>query len=139
MMRYRGGELAAFEMLYRRHKDPLYRYLLRGCARPEVAAELFQDVWASLVRVRGSYQPRAKFSTWLYRMAHNRLIDHLRQAPRMPLPLEEELIPAAAEHERPEARALAQESAGRLRRALSALPAEQRQAFLLHEEAGLSL
>ena len=139
MMQYRGGKMAAFEMLYRRHKDPLYRYLLRGCARPDIAAELFQDVWASLVRVRAAYEPRARFSTWLYRMAHNRLIDHLRLAPRAPLPLEEELIPAAAEHERPEARALAGESAGRLRRALADLPAEQREAFLLHEEAGLSL
>jgi RNA polymerase sigma-70 factor (ECF subfamily) len=100
-----------------------------------VAAELFQDVWASLIRVRASYEPRAKFSTWLYRMAHNRLIDHLRLVPRAPLPLEEELIPAAAEHERPEAQALAGESAGRLRRALAALPVEQREAFLLHEEA----
>ncbi len=139
MMQYRDGTLAAFETLYRRHKDPLYRYLLRGCARPDVAAELFQDVWASLIRVRGSYQPRARFSTWLYRMAHNRLIDHLRQLPRAPLPLEDEMIPAAAEHERPEAQALARESAARLRRALAALPAEQREAFLLHEEAGLSL
>lgn len=139
MMQYRGGELAAFELLYRRHKDPLYRYLLRGCAHADVAAELFQDVWASLVRVRASYEPRAKFSTWLYRMAHNRLIDHLRLVPRAPLPLEEELIPAAAEHERPDAQALAGESASRLRRALAALPVEQREAFLLHEEAGLSL
>ncbi len=138
-MQYRGGALPAFEMLYRRHKDPLYRYLLRGCAQPEVAAELFQEVWASLVRVRLSYEPRAKFSTWLYRMAHNRLVDHLRLAPRTPLALDEALIPAAAEHERPEARALAGESAARLRLALAALPAEQREAFLLHEEAGLSL
>ena len=139
MMQYRSGKLAAFEMLYRRHKDPLYRYLLRGCAHADVAAELFQEVWASLVRVRATYEPRAKFSTWLYRMAHNRLIDHLRLLPRAPLPLEEELIPAAAEHERPEAQALAGESASRLRRALAALPAEQREAFLLHEEAGLTL
>jgi RNA polymerase sigma-70 factor (ECF subfamily) len=139
MMQYRNGGMAAFEILYRRHKDPLYRYLLRGCAHPETAAELFQDVWAGLIRTRGGYQPRARFTTWLYRMAHNRLIDHLRQAPRAPLALQEEMIPAAAEHERPEARALAGESAARLRRAMAALPAEQRDAFLLHEEAGLTL
>lgn len=131
--------MTAFEQLYRRHKDPLYRYLLRGCAHPEAAAEMFQDVWASLVRVRAGYEPRAKFSTWLYRMAHNRLVDHIRQAPRAPLPLEEELIPAAAEHERPEARTLQGELAERLRRALALLPPEQREAFLLHEEGGLSL
>lgn len=139
MMQYRDGDLLAFEMLYRRHKDPLYRYLLRGCAHPDSAAELFQDVWAGLIRARAGYEPRARFSTWLYRLAHNRLIDQLRLAPRAPLPLEEELIPAAAEHERPEAQALAGEAGRRLRQALRALPAEQCEAFLLHEEAGLSL
>jgi RNA polymerase sigma-70 factor, ECF subfamily len=139
MMRYRDGDLAAFEMLYRRHKDPLYRYLLRGCAHAESAAEMFQDVWAGLVRSRAGYEPRARFGAWLYRLAHNRLIDHLRLQPRAPLPLEEELIPAAAEHERPEAQALAGERGQRLRQALAALPAEQREAFLLHEEAGLTL
>ncbi|MBV8062567.1 MAG: sigma-70 family RNA polymerase sigma factor [Nevskia sp.] len=139
MMQYRNGEMTAFEQLYRRHKDPLYRYLLRGCAHPESAAEMFQDVWAGLIKARAGYEPRARFSTWLYRMAHNRLVDHWRQAPRAPLPLEEELIPAAAEHERPEARVLAGEAAQRLRRALTALPVEQHEAFLLHQEAGLSL
>ena len=89
MMRYRDGEAAAFEQLYRRHKDPLYRYLLRGCAHPDSAAELFQDVWAGLIRSRAGYQPRARFGTWLYRMAHNRLVDHLRLAPRAPLAIKE--------------------------------------------------
>lgn len=131
--------MRAFETLYRRHKDPLYRYLLRGCAHADAAAEMFQDVWAGLIRARAGYEPRARFSTWLYRMAHNRLIDHLRLMPRAPLSLEEELIPAAAEHERPEAQALAGECGRRLRQALASLPAEQREAFLLHEEAGLSL
>ncbi|MDR3414718.1 MAG: RNA polymerase sigma factor [Nevskia sp.] len=139
MMMYRSGDMAAFEVLYRRHKDPLYRYLLRGCAHREAAAELFQDVWAGLVRSRGSYEPRARFGAWLYRMAHNRLIDHLRLAPRAPQALDEELLPPAAEHERPEARLLAGESATRLRRALADLPVPQREAFLLHEEAGLTL
>lgn len=138
-MMYRDGDPLAFEMLYRRHKDPLYRYLLRGCAHPDSAAEMFQDVWAGLVRARAGYEPRARFGAWLYRLAHNRLIDHLRRAPRAPLPLEEELIPAASEHERPEAQALAGEAGLRLRRALQTLPVEQREAFLLHEEAGLTL
>ena len=139
MLRYRDGDLAAFETLYRRHKDALYRYLLRGCGQPEAAAELFQDVWASLVRARARYEPRAKFSTWLYRLAHNRLIDHLRLLPRTPLPLDDDPPLAAAEHERPDAQALATEVRARLQGALSALPLEQREAFLLHEEGELTL
>jgi RNA polymerase sigma-70 factor (ECF subfamily) len=139
MQRYRDGELAAFESLYARHKDALYRYLLRGCTQPEAAAEMFQDVWASLIRTRHRYEPRAKFSTWLYRIAHNRLIDHWRLQPRAPLPLDEEMEIAAAEHERPDMQALAQERGRRLRQALGDLPIEQREAFLLHEEGGLTL
>jgi len=139
MLRYRDGDLAAFETLYRRHKDALYRYLLRGCAQPEAAAELFQDVWASLVRARARYEPRAKFSTWLYKLAHNRLIDHLRLLPRAPLPLDDDPPFAASEHERPDAQALAAEKRLRLQSALAALPVEQREAFLLHEEGELTL
>jgi RNA polymerase sigma-70 factor, ECF subfamily len=147
MMQYRHGTLAAFEQLYRRHKNPLYRYLLRGCGQAETAGELFQDVWASLVRARSSYQPRAKFTTWLYTLAHHRLIDHLRCLPRQPLSLsvdddDETPTPAAlwaAEHERPDAQAVAAEQRLNIRRALAALPIEQREAFLLHEEGGLTL
>ena len=139
MMQYRDGDPLAFEMLYRRHKDPLYRYLLRGCAHADNAAELFQDVWASLVRARAGYEPRARFSTWLYRLAHNRLIDHLRLAPRAPLLWGGELVLSVADHARPEAQSLASEAGRCLRQALLKLPAEQREAFLLHEEAGLGL
>jgi RNA polymerase sigma-70 factor (ECF subfamily) len=147
MMQYRDGTLAAFETLYRRHKDPLYRYLLRGCGRPEVAAELFQDVWANLVRTRASYEPRARFTTWLYRLAHNRLIDHVRTLPRQPQAqaqalddtAEDEPALTAAAREQPEAQTLAAERAARVQRALAALPLDQREAFLLHEEGELTL
>lgn len=139
MLRYRDGELAAFDVLYGRHKDPLYRYLLRGCAHPEAAAELFQDVWANLIRSRHRYEPRAKFTTWLYRLAHNRLIDHLRLQPRTPAALDDAMEIPSADHERPDSQVLAAEQRARLRRALLALPIEQREAFLLHEEGELTL
>ena len=151
MMQYRNGGLAAFELLYRRHKDPLFRYLLRGCGQADIAGELFQDVWASVVRVRLTYQPRARFTTWLYTLAHHRLIDHLRLAPRVPVSLtrqdddedaDEGPVPLSlrsAEHEQPESQAVAAEQRQRILLALAALPIEQREAFLLHEEGGLSL
>lgn len=49
-----------------------------------VAEELFQDVWIRLIGARGRYQVRARFTTFLYRMAHNRLVDHYRQQSRRP-------------------------------------------------------
>jgi RNA polymerase sigma factor (sigma-70 family) len=57
----------------------LYRYLLRQCREPAAAEELFQDVWMNLIRARAGYTVQAKFTTYLYRLAHNRLIDHYRK------------------------------------------------------------
>ena len=140
MLRYRSGSMAAFETLYARHKGGVYRYLLRGCAGDaNSAAELFQDVWAHLVRAAPRYEPRARFSTWLYTLAHNRLIDHHR-VQRLPTDtLDPELAIAAPEHENPEAQAQAAAQQRRLIAALQGLPLEQREAFLLKEEGGLSL
>lgn len=139
MLRYRDGDTAAFETLYHCHKDAMYRYLLRGCSNPDRAAELLQDVWASVIRSRATYKPRAKFTTWLYRLAHNRLVDEYRSAKPATAPLEDASPVAVPEHEQPEAQL---QSGHRLRKILTALarlPLEQRQAFLMKEEGGLSL
>jgi len=71
MVRYAGGDLRAFEALYRRHRSPLYRYLARHTRDPEVANDIFQEVWSRVISSRARYEPRAKFSTFLYRIAHN--------------------------------------------------------------------
>lgn len=130
--------MAAFEMLYRRHKDPLFRYFLRGCDSREAAAELYQDVWASLVKARARYEPRAKFTTWLYTLAHNRLMDHfrLRVLPTAPV---EEAEAVEDQSPRPDQAARQHELRARLSACLAQLPIEQREAFLLKEEGGLSL
>jgi RNA polymerase sigma-70 factor (ECF subfamily) len=78
MLAYAAGDAAAFETLYSRHKGGVYRYVLRQCANAGIAEELFQDVWMNVLRARASYVPTAKFTTWLYRIAYNRLIDHWR-------------------------------------------------------------
>ena len=79
MLGYRNGDAAAFEVLYIRHKGALYRYLLRQCRIAAVAEELLRDVWLNLVRARERYEVRAKFTTYLFRLAHNRLIDYYRR------------------------------------------------------------
>ena len=139
MLRYQEGDTAAFETLYRRHNDPLYRYLMRMCRHRATAEDVFQEVWGKIIKARSSYRPTAKFTTFLYRVAHNCFIDDVRRNKRHAgaTVLEPELH--ADPQESPETiteRSLAKE---RLQVALLDLPEEQRDVFLLHEEAGLSV
>lgn len=139
MLRYKDGDTAAFETLYRRHNDALYRYLLRMCRHRDTAEDIFQDVWGKIIKSRAKYRPSAKFTTFMYRVAYNCFIDHVRRNKRHANPAEFEPERHADDAELPEMateRSLARE---RLAIALQQLPEEQRDAFLLHEEAGLGL
>lgn len=139
MLRYRDGDSAAFETLYRRHNDALYRYLLRLCRHRDTADDIFQDVWSKIIRARRRYRPTAKFATYLYRVAHNCFIDHLRRNKRHTYTVDIDPDTQAGGDEAPDAeteRALARR---RLEVALAALPYEQRDAFLLREEAHLNV
>ncbi|MGB5510702.1 MAG: RNA polymerase sigma factor [Woeseiaceae bacterium] len=139
MLRYKDGDVAAFETLYRRHNDALYRYLLRLCRHRESAEDIFQEVWGKIIKSRDNYRVTAKFTTFLYRVAHNCFIDHLRRNKRHANGLELDVDQHAGNEAQPDMdteRLLAKE---RLARALLDLPDEQRDVFLLHEEAGLSI
>ncbi|HEY7943254.1 MAG TPA: RNA polymerase sigma factor [Casimicrobiaceae bacterium] len=146
MLAYGAGDAAAFDALYARHKGGVYRYLLRQCRDAGIAEQLFQDVWMNLIRVRASYQPSAKLATWLYTLAHNRLIDHHRASARVTLVSTDDeshaevaaALPANRRAE-PETRAANRELGARLKAAVATLPAAQRDAFLLQQEGGLSL
>ena len=85
MTRYREGDVAAFELLYSRHRGPLFRYFLRHGVDRETAAELFQEVWARVIQARKRYEPTAKFTTFMYTLAHNVRVDHYRRAGRRPV------------------------------------------------------
>lgn len=142
MLRYRNGEVRAFELLYERHKGPLFRFMLRQCGQRAVAEELFQDVWTNLIRSRGSYRVRAKFTTLLYRMARNRLIDYRRSASANPghdYAAAVESRETAATDPGPQNRLETERTGERLRALIASLPADQRDAFLLREEGGLRL
>ena len=146
MLAYVTGDAAAFDVLYGRHRGGVYRYLLHQCRHRGTADELFQDVWMNLIRARASYAPTAKFATWLYRLAHNRLIDHYRASGRLTLVSTEDeahqdavATLSGAPGDEPQARAENRELGERLRAAVAALPLAQRQAFLLQQEGGLSL
>ena len=143
MLAYRDGAASAFDELYRRHKSALYRYLLRQCRDAAIAEELFQDVWMNLIRARAGYTVTARFATYLYRLAHNRLIDHYRR--RSPAVLvsfeaegEEHALPAPRTAD-PQIAFDARAQAAKLLELLGELPAAQREAFVLQHEAGLSI
>jgi len=139
MLRYRDGDVGAFETLYRRHKDPVYRYLLRLSGHAQVAEDVFQEVWGKIIAARESYRPTAKFTTFLYRVAHNCFIDYLRRSRRHAgnLPFDPEMHRDPGET--PETTAERRLARERLEKALADLPDEQRDAFLLHEEGGLTV
>jgi RNA polymerase sigma-70 factor (ECF subfamily) len=144
MLRFGGGDAAAFDALYERHRSGVFRYLLRQCGNRAAAEELFQDIWMNLVQARSRYRVEAKFSTYLYTVAHNRLMDHFRRHKQVDLvALDEEEddrleLPGSATLQ-PERAAESRQQAARLLALVQALPPAQREAFLLQEEGGLSL
>lgn len=144
MLRYRDGDTKAFEMLYARHKAPLYRYLLRTCKSKEAANDLFQEVWSKVIASRERYEARAQFTTFLYRIAHNSAVDYFRRAARIRENTTQDMEEisneiAGSEQDRPDSAAANAQVREDFRRALEALPAEQRDVFVLYEETGLSL
>lgn len=147
MQDYRDGDAGAFDVLYRRHKGGLYRYLFRLCREQSVAEEMFQEVWGNLIRSRERYQPSAKFTTFLYQIAHNRMVDHLRQKPELTVPLDAEgdeddppvLQLADDAAAQPEQMVERQRLVAELLAQIAALPLPQREAFLLREESDMSL
>lgn len=144
MLRYRKGDVRAFETLYERHKGALYRYLQRLCRSPEMANDLFQEVWSKVIASRERYEPRAKFTTFLFHIAHNCAVDQFRRAGRPQEKLAQDVEALADQlagpsHESPDAALAESQLRADFKRALDELPAEQRDVFLLYEETGLGL
>ncbi|MGD2138861.1 MAG: sigma-70 family RNA polymerase sigma factor [Burkholderiales bacterium] len=140
MIAYCNGDAEAFARLYDRHRGALYRFIRRQCAMA-VADELFQDVWTRLIVARRYYEPTARFSTYLYQVARNRLIDHYRSSGRSLEDASGDDPPEApaAIGQQPENAVQTRQQASRLLSLIEALPPAQREAFLLHEEAGFTL
>jgi len=144
--RYARGDAAAFAALYRRHELRVWRYLERNLGTRATAEELMQEAWFAVARDAERYRPTARFTTWLFTIARNRMVDAVR-ASRPHLSLDVLGHEAATVVERltadpgagPVAAAEAREQATALRQALAQLPPEQRDAFLLQLEGNLSV
>ncbi len=142
MLRYCGGDMSAFETLYARHRGPLFRFVLRQLNNPQLTEDVFQEIWAKVIRSRAQYRPTAKFATYLYSIARNSVIDQYRKAGRaahVSVPQDNDMPEPEATTDDPLQTAHQAELGATLTAALQALPQEQLEAFLLKEESGLSL
>jgi RNA polymerase sigma-70 factor (ECF subfamily) len=147
---YVAGNAEAFALLYDRHERAVYRFILRQVQDAAVADDLLQDTWLAVVRAAQTYTPQANaaFTTWLLTIARNRVLDHFRaKRPDVSfddsgdddegLALADRLKADTAAQ--PETRAVSRQQARAFVDAVEALPAAQREAFLLHAEGGLSV
>jgi len=140
------GDSTAFGQLYERHALAVWRFVLRSVQQPELADDLAQDVWMAAIRHLDRWEPRARFRTWLFTLAHHRMVDHWRaQRPHVSLDADDAEGAALADMLAVESgfgplvRLHGKEQAQALLDALAALPDVQREAFLLQAEAGMSV
>lgn len=146
MRRYAAGDALAFDTLYRRHELKVWRFIQRSVRNQATADELMQEVWFAVARQADRYEPTARFTTWLFTLAHHRLIDNHRAARRNPRPdpategAENPVEQIADDASRgPLQQALTDSQARALIAAVEQLPDEQRSAFLLQAEGEQSV
>jgi len=143
MLRYAAGDARAFEELYERNRSTLWRFIKRLVGDAAATDDAFQECWSRLIAGRQRYRPTARFRTWLYRIACNCCMDHWRRSGRRTAheTTDDDAIAAAPDPQAndPHEIAVASEKSGRLNAALLRLPEQQRLAFLLYVEGGLSV
>jgi RNA polymerase sigma factor (sigma-70 family) len=132
MLNVLQGNQAAFNQLVRNWKQPLVNYFFRHLGQAETAEELTQEVFVRLWKVK-KYQVKARFSTWIYRLAHNILIDHWRKQGRSPQKWDayEALLELSTTEAGPEQLALEQETCLKIQTALRSLPNKQQEILVL--------
>lgn len=149
MLRYAGGDINAFDALYARHEMGVWRFVLRSVRNQALADDLLQDVWFAVARQAPNYAPTARFKTWLFTLAHNRLVDYFRTAkhhesleadgePESERPGIRQTL-AANSGFGPLKRLESKEQAQALLDAIEQLPPVQREAFLLQAEGGMAV
>lgn len=144
MLQYADGNTRAFELLYNKHKAPLYRYFVRQIYDNQLAEDLYQETWSRVIKAASAYEAKAKFTTWLYRIAHNLIIDHVRaKKPESSFSdvYDTEQDPdamLASAIDTPEQQLQQQKKAQLLKNCVKDLPHVQKEAFLLNIEMGFT-
>jgi RNA polymerase sigma factor (sigma-70 family) len=146
MRAYAQGDVSAFTTLYDRHAKPLWRFVLRHVQQSALADDLSQEVWCSVMDAAPRYVASAKFRTWLFTIANNRIID-FRRTHRSHASLDDEddasgafahALAADSRHG-PVRQLQSREEALALLRAVENLPSAQKEAFLLQAEGEMSV
>lgn len=143
MLAYQAGEEHAFALLYQRYRQPLFSYLLRNIGHKAQAEEVYQELWLSLIKQRSRYVATASFRSYIFCIAHSRLLDFYRQQGKLAAnqSLEEEDSPefAACASYEPQAQLEEARLVERLQFCLKQLPEEQRAVLVLKLESELTL
>lgn len=143
MQSYAKGDSKAFEQLYLKHKGALYRYFVRQLGDKQLAEDLYQETWGRVIRAAVNYEASAKFNTWLYRIAHNLLIDHVRAVKPVDLIGHDEGnigldAFACNEQENPDIQWQNAQKGQLLKSCIALLPQVQKEAFILNIEMGFT-
>jgi RNA polymerase sigma factor (sigma-70 family) len=146
MLQFAQGDSASFAVLYDRHERGVWRFVLRSVKAPEIADDVTQELWFAIAQSAARYEPTAKFKTWLFTMARNRVID-LSRTKKNHASIDEEdeegnamFSELAAESRLGPLRQLQSgEEVQALLRAVEALPSDQREAFLLQADGDMSV
>jgi RNA polymerase sigma-70 factor (ECF subfamily) len=143
MLRVKTGDESAFAHLIQKYRRPLIGFMYRLCHNPATAEELAQEVFLRVYRSRTSYEPSAKFSTWLYRIATNLAVNHARDTRheraevtvRLDEPDQETgtTPDLADDEENAEQRLIRRERLAAIREKVNALPERQRLAVIMHK------
>lgn len=140
MLRVREGDSLSFSLLLEKHRGPVIHFLYRMVQSQAIAEELAQEVFLRVYRSRATYEPTAKFTTWLFRIATHLALNWIRDVrnERLQESLDQDGAgcPArqvAASEPNVEQRLLNQARLDEVRRAIDCLPAKQRAAVLMHK------
>lgn len=144
MLRVREGDETSFALLLERHRGPVVHFLYRMVGNQAVSEELAQEVFFRVYKSRGSYEPSAKFTTWLYRIATHLALNAIRDGKKekgqqsldQELPDGRERQVADSTHTVEEAM-VAHVRVREIRAAIDTLPEKQRAAVLMHKYQGL--
>jgi len=144
MLRVRDGDETSFTLLLERHRAPVVHFLYRMVGNQAVSEELAQEVFFRVYKSRGSYEPTAKFTTWLFRIATHLALNSIRDRKKEKgqQSLDEEL-PDGRERQVADGNATVEQSMlndvriREVRSAIEALPEKQRAAVLMHKYEGL--
>jgi RNA polymerase sigma-70 factor, ECF subfamily len=140
MLRVREGDDTSFALLLERHRGPVVHFLYRMVQNPSVSEELAQEVFLRVYRSRATYEPTAKFPTWLFRIATHLALNWVRDGKKEKghESLDEQVVDGIDRQVRDrqptiEQAMLQEVKMTEVRRAIDALPAKQRAAVLMHK------